>query len=276
MITRHYIVFPEHKLIYARIPKVANSSIKAALTHLLKFPPQAGVKTTADKFWKTGTNNETQILDAKHARALRHTHFSFSFVRNPFDRLVSGYNNKIIEEEPVAKAMQFMGFKRHMSFASFIDAVCRTDDEQMDVHFMPQSTILTYRGLLVPKFVGRFEHIQKDWHRLNRRLRSNGFPTLGALPSKNVRRSGKTDLRTLFHSAHLVDRILEKYAEDFSYFYSGASIDDLLSLQLPDTISPIARKRFRSSHAEDAEGDRGACVPPSCSNSSLGGAATAK
>jgi dermatan 4-sulfotransferase 1 len=261
MNTRHYIVFPEHKLIYARIPKVANSSIKAALTKLLKLPPNRDIKTTADKFWKIGTNNETEMLDAKQARALRQTHFSFSFVRNPFDRLVSGYNNKLIEEEPGAKAMKLMGLKRDMPFSSFIDAVFHSENEQMDIHFMPQSTMLTYRGLLVPKFVGRFEHIEKDWQKLNKRLRINGFKSLGALPAINVRRRAKSDLRAFFNSVDLIDRVLEKYVDDFSYFYAGVTVDDLLSLHLPETISPIDRKRLRSAHVEGAQGDGGACGP---------------
>jgi dermatan 4-sulfotransferase 1 len=71
MTTRHCIHFPEHKLIYAKIPKVANSSIKGALTILLRLSPNRDIKTTADKFWKIGTDNETEMLDAKQARALK-------------------------------------------------------------------------------------------------------------------------------------------------------------------------------------------------------------
>ena len=40
---RHFIRFRDLPLLYGRVPKVANSSIKAALCRLLSTPPQEGV-----------------------------------------------------------------------------------------------------------------------------------------------------------------------------------------------------------------------------------------
>ena len=85
----NFILFKDLPLLYSRVPKVANSSIKAALCRLLKTAPPEGIRTTSDSFWKTGTNGETSMLSNHEARMIRGTHFSFSFVRNPFDRLVS-------------------------------------------------------------------------------------------------------------------------------------------------------------------------------------------
>ena len=85
----NFILFKDLPLLYWRVPKVANSSIKAALCRLLKTAPPAVIRTTSDGFWKTGTNGETSMLGNHEGRMLRGTHFSFGFVRNPFDRLVS-------------------------------------------------------------------------------------------------------------------------------------------------------------------------------------------
>ena len=86
---RHFILFRDIPLMYARVPKVANSSIKASLCRLLNEEPEGDIKTTADKFWKDHTHGETSLITPQQARRLRKTHFSFSFVRNPFDRLVA-------------------------------------------------------------------------------------------------------------------------------------------------------------------------------------------
>ena len=83
---RHFILFRDIPLMYARVPKVANSSIKASLCRLLNEEPEGDMKTTADKFWKDHTHGETSLITPQQARRLRRTHFSFSFVRNPFDR----------------------------------------------------------------------------------------------------------------------------------------------------------------------------------------------
>ena len=90
-------------------PKVANSSIKATLCKLLNQQPNGGIKTTADRFWRENTHGETQLVTPQQARRLRSSHFSFSFVRNPFDRLVAAYNNKILEIDDVPLPMKKMG-----------------------------------------------------------------------------------------------------------------------------------------------------------------------
>ena len=61
------------------------------------------------KFWQHETNNETELITLRKARKYRRSHFSFSFVRNPFDRLIAAYNNKVVEIEEPPLPMQHMG-----------------------------------------------------------------------------------------------------------------------------------------------------------------------
>ena len=106
---RHFIQFRDLPLLYGRVPKVANSSIKASLSRLLTQNPEQGLRTTSDAFWSKATKGETCMVNNHTARMCRGTHFCFSFVRNPFDRLVSAYNNKILELDEVPAPMQAMG-----------------------------------------------------------------------------------------------------------------------------------------------------------------------
>lgn len=71
---RQGMVFEKYKAIYFPIPKVACSSIKVFLTDFAEFSLD-----DLDKF---------------------KNYFKFAFVRNPWDRLVSCYINKVAEPQP--------------------------------------------------------------------------------------------------------------------------------------------------------------------------------
>ena len=237
--SEHYILFERIPLIYARVPKVANSSVKAALTRLLEQPPEEGYRTTADMMWRRATHGETRMVDAKAARERRSSHFIFSFVRNPFDRLVSAYNNKLVENDHLSTAMQQMGLERHMPFERFLEILVDTDDADLDVHLLPQSAILCLEGMCVPRFIGRMEAMADHWQLLRRRMRQAGLPALGKLPTKNVRRGGDTDLSGHFSHPRLVDLALRRYRQDVELFYGDQKLERLAAGELSSISPPL-------------------------------------
>ena len=225
----NFILFRDLPLLYGRVPKVANSSIKAALCRLLKTPLPEGVRTTSDSFWKTGTNGETSMLSNHDARMRRGTHFSFSFVRNPFDRLVSAYNNKLLELESIPGRMKAMGLQHSMPFGDFLQVVASTKDEDLDVHLLPQSSILCLDGQLIPSFIGHLETREKDWIALQQQLSREGIPKLGRLPTKNVRRGrDHRDVPRYFQDPSFVRLVANRYGNDLEYFYGKHSHDQLI------------------------------------------------
>ena len=191
----HFIRIKNCKLLYGRVPKAANSSIKAALCRLLSERPPKGTKTTSDKFWQHETNNETELITLRKARKYRHSHASFSFVRNPFDRLIAAYNNKVIEIEEPPLPMQHMGIHHDMSFESFLDVLIDTPIHRYDVHVLPQSHLLCLGKQVIPKFVGRVEQIDEHWGILRDILQQQGIEVMQSLPQKNVRRVEKIGLQ---------------------------------------------------------------------------------
>ncbi len=223
----HFILFERLPLIYGRVPKVANTSVKAALTRLLEEPPEEGWRTTADAFWRKATHGETSLIDADAANQRRATHLIFSFVRNPFDRLVSAYNNKLIEIDAPPAGMERMGLVRHMPFEGFLEVVAGTADQDLDVHLLPQSSILCRDGVPVPGFIGKLEAMTEHWRALHRRLRQWGLPALGRLPAKNVRRDGESNLSSYFQSPRLIQLALDRYRQDVELFYPDQPTDDL-------------------------------------------------
>ena len=224
----HFICFRNLPLLYGRVPKVANSSIKAALARLLDLPTTKGVRTTADSFWMDGTEGQTSMVNNTTARLCRGTHFCFSFVRNPFDRLVSAYNNKILELDEPPGPMQAMGLTHAMPFAAFMECVVMTPDAQLDVHLLPQSSILCLDGQLIPNFVGRLEQMDRDWDKLRRRMRQEGLPSLEQLPEKNRRRSDDhDDVGLYFQDSGLVQLVRDRFGDELERFYSDVDQDQL-------------------------------------------------
>ena len=228
MSPKHFIRFRDLPLLYGRVPKVANSSIKASLSRLLTQEPEPGFRTTSDAFWSKGTHGETSMIDNHSARMCRGTHFSFSFVRNPFDRLVSAYNNKILELDDVPGPMQAMGLSHGMAFSDFLECIAGTMDAAIDVHLRPQSSILCLDGQLIPSFIGRLETMETDWQRLETRLKQERLPPLGHLPEKNRRRGDDhTDVSQYFADSGLVQLVVDRYRDDLELFYSDVDLQQL-------------------------------------------------
>ena len=241
----HFIHLKQHKLLYGRVPKAANSSIKAALSRLLRNRPAKGTKTTSDRFWAHLTHSETELMTLKRARRCRFTHFSFSFVRNPFDRLIAAYNNKVLEiEEPPLPMLQ-MGIKHGMAFEDFLKVLVDTPLDKFDVHVIPQNELLCLGNKIVPKFVGQVEQISEHWDNLRSIVSSRGIDLMESLPQKNVRRNEKNSLQSYFKEDKLVETVMSLYSKDIKLFYSNVSIEDLISNKPLPKSEPFMSQSLR-------------------------------
>ena len=252
----HFIRMKRYNLLYGRVPKAANSSIKAALCRLLSERPPKGTKTTSDKFWQHETNQETELITLPRARNYRRSHFSFSFVRNPFDRLIAAYNNKVIENEAPPQPMQNMGITRGMSFEAFLDILIETPFKQYDVHVLPQNQLLCIGNQIVPKFVGRVEQIDEHWAELRDILARQGIDIMQSLPQKNVRRCDRGGLQSYFKSDALIKKAMRIYGDDVRLFYNDVSVDHLIQNAPLPAINTLHSKGLKLSNWLRAHGFR--------------------
>jgi len=244
----HFIRMKRHNLLYGRVPKAANSSIKAALCRLLSERPPKGTKTTSDRFWQHETNQETELITLRRARKYRRSHFSFSFVRNPFDRLIAAYNNKVIEIEAPPLPMQNMGIEHGMSFEAFLDVLIETPFKQYDVHVLPQNQLLCLGNQIVPKFIGRVEQINDHWAELREILARRGIDVMESLPQKNVRRSDRSGLDDVFNNDVLIEKTMQIYGDDVRLFYSDVSVDHLIQNAPLPAINPLRSTSLKLSN----------------------------
>lgn len=214
----HFIAFRDHPIVYGRVPKAANSAIKIMLARMLSTQQR---RVLSDEFWKNNPLGETSMLRTRDAAALPADRLIFTFVRNPFERMASFYDNKVHDPQAVLPlTAQRMGITKDDTFERVVDIVCDTPSRRMDVHVLPQSDILVYHGALIPRFVGRLENMRTDWQLFRDLVKEKGGPELG---EPRPRKSGarKRDIGE-YYDERLRRLVARKYEEDFQRFYPDA------------------------------------------------------
>lgn len=133
---------------------------------------------------------------------LKDQYFTFAFCRNPYDRLVSTYFNKV----PKQKLSLYKRWK-DKSFKQFANDVCDMSTRDMDGHLLPQIYFIPEYA----DFVGRFENLQNDY----------AFVTSKLFPTKFDNRRNNTSKHkhhSEYYDQSLKDKVYQKYKEDFERF----------------------------------------------------------
>ena len=190
-------VWEAHKLLYVRIPKCANTSIMNSIEGVEKR-----------RMWY------------RDIRALDPAWTSFSFVRNPWARIVSTFRNKasVDSESPRMEGGVFQGFidagipvYPNMGFAEFCEVVCAIPDAKTDKHLRSQSSFLLPDGKPVVSIIGKVEAMHADWDAVMQHA-GLGFELL------HLNRSEHRHYSEYFADAALVNLVGDRYAEDVRNF----------------------------------------------------------
>lgn len=210
------------KFIFVHIPKVAGTSIESIL-----FPFASRFKC-ANKFAKE--YRHLRNYELFNSQTSYSNYFSFTFVRNPFDRMVSLYHffnfdtkisfaefiedvkifleqkpEKIYEKVPLNETrLRFRWANHRHDFQKDIEYNW-LDDGNIGYHLLPQMYFLKNRI----DFIGRFEQIKKDLKLVCDRL---DIPNL-KLPHE---RKSKHKHYTEYYNNRLVDLVTQVYSCDIS------------------------------------------------------------
>jgi hypothetical protein len=205
------IILPEIHLLYIPVTKVANRSIKAALADHVGLPYDDPHEADWQKVPLQAVSNLTN-------------YFRFTFVRNPLDRLLSCYAQKIVLyarqlQLPLLFWQYGDLFTAEMSFADFVRAVASIPDEQADRHFLSQHHFIYHNEVCLVDFIGRFEKLNHDWAILQQQA------GLGKLAHYNP---SVHQPYTEIYTPELAQLAVNRYQKDIELLAYTAEIEPLL------------------------------------------------
>lgn len=128
-----------------------------------------------------------------------HTYFKFTFVRNPYDRIVSGYNH--------------MNYQ-NLEFNQFLKRKYQVNDLQYIHVFMPQVKHVIMNKKININFIGRFENLENDFQTI---LKMIGFKRILHNPIIKINSRPHKDYRT-YYTQETLDIVNILFKNDFIRF----------------------------------------------------------
>ena len=202
------MISDKSKFIYIHIPKTAGESVEEALSG--RFKDSRIV--SSDPHWNIIIKHDTYIEHDYSTEESLDNFFTFSFVRNPWDRMVSHWK-------------YFMETKRspEMPFEEFVFDFHRVLKEAVNGHWWnpyrkyiftaPQLDFLTNdKGEVKVDFVGRFENLQADFNFICKKLNTKEMQ----LPHKN--KTSRKGYKEYYKTQECIDEVSKKYKKDIEYF----------------------------------------------------------
>jgi hypothetical protein len=212
------LLLEPYAAVYIEIPKVACTSFKVAFAQLLGITLEEGDSDPHQ------VSFPAPPAPPSRSGSFYPGLFTFAFVRNPWDRLVSCYRDKIRGEVDgftnfsiragVASCLAgYEVFVPGMTFEAFVEAVAAIPDEEADAHFRSQSTFITNdAGEIAVDFVGRYERLLADFSHVQRVI---GLPPI-ELPRLQAAR---TAVRYVDYYSPSTRRVVaERFARDIDLF----------------------------------------------------------
>lgn len=182
------------------------------------IPKNAGLSVSYTLFGNTGgSHRKIKHYKAKFAKTTFRKFFKFTFVRNPWDRVVSTYfflkEGGITEKD--AKWSE-ENLSRFENFEEFVREWLNNENANSSLHFQEQHLFLSdEEGNFPLDFIGRFENLEEDFKKVCSRL---GIERdLDNKNSSNRKRDYKS-----YYSAEtraIVAKVYEKDIQMFNYAF---------------------------------------------------------
>lgn len=196
------------KFLFIHVPKTAGTSISVLFKDIYGLSGGQRLDPAPEIFHGSFSSMVSQ--DKKYLE-----YFSFGFVRNPWDRLLSLYldfsQNRIHttgsisakEKESIDLVVSYKNFKNFV--ISFPDSKIKDD-----VHFRPQKPLLhTEEGCV--SFIGRYEKIAEDWNHICEAI---GIPKHG-LPHHRATNHSKYQN---YYTKEMKEVVYNHFKEDIDFF----------------------------------------------------------
>jgi len=162
----------KHKYVYIEVAKAACTTIKKRLQGYETEPLEYPHKEVHTDIFCSPFVKPYQIQKRMLEKILFDSqYYKFTFVRNPYSRILSAYLEKILNKKPQAKQIlkildgQYNESKsdyKDITFSDFLYALKEMSPKDMDKHWRPQYLLLM-EPLIQYDFVGKVEKFENDW-----------------------------------------------------------------------------------------------------------------
>ena len=212
-----YIVLESRKLVYIVNSKVANTSIKFSLAD-----------DYFDDDYSIHGAMKLQGFSKTNLTETQKDYFTFTFVRNPFSRLVSCYVSKYHTDKSVYKKEQG-DFATYLDgylsvdegFDRFIDKICEIPYRLMDRHFRLQHDIVFDEdGRNRCDYIGKYERMDEDFKIIKDTYKLRDLPHYNTTRVHNWMD---------FYTESSAEKVFEKYRPDFESFDYSQEYESLLN-----------------------------------------------
>jgi Sulfotransferase family len=232
--TKTIDVVPEGGVIYVSVPKAASTSIKTFLSTFLGRKVESSEAAQSRRL--SGLRAPHHVgLSRFYRLATDPKVLRFSFVRNPYARLVSCWSDKF-KDKPLIAGDPFVNVYcawladeqprtvaargATLTFPDFVNFACQTARDRIDPHWQLQSDIINVPGLALD-FIGRVESFKNDFVVVCDHL---------ALPRHRVplaatRISSRGPWKD-FYTTELANTVYQTYERDFDQFEYRRALTD--------------------------------------------------
>lgn len=217
-----------HRFVYFQVCKAASSTVVQRLQEVALEDIHWTVRDPHDKR-VSPLLSPYQLPDDLMVEALLAPSWRrFTFVRNPFDRLLSCYLHRLVAEPDSASARSFRryaGDDEVPSFARFIDVVSGQESAEMERHWRVQADEVL-SDLVDLDFVGKVEQLETDLQRLWRVLFDRTQDDAAGLADVNASpmTTGASQRRLEHYDDSLVEAVVSRYEKDFTRFGYARSL----------------------------------------------------
>jgi len=204
------IYIKELSCIYMPVPKVGTKSVQ-------KIFADYYVNEHDDARFDTQSINSKGLpfsfISKKKVSRFADKCFVFSFVRNPYHRILSCYLDKIKKETSYKGFLRYGNkFWKSMTFFEFLETIQKIPDSDADQHFQSQASILSdQNNNLLPHFIGKLENFEDDFRILSHKLKTDSLKVAHQNRSKMKNRRS-------FLNQTTKELIFKRYEIDFEQF----------------------------------------------------------
>lgn len=210
---------PQFNLTYNHIGKSGSSNISKILLNLLQYHGH-NLKTkriSEENFFRSKFMGLTTNITYKNFNKVSDG-FKFTFVRNPYNRVLSMYSDRIVNKQLFNSDLGILKMNKD-GFTKFIDFL-ENGGTKKNIHFYSQTQFLFFK-LEQYNFIGKLENFEENfiqildtqnisYSNLIHDLIHNKFNTKHVTKSENF--------FSEIYDSKLLNRVYKLYKEDFNNF----------------------------------------------------------